>query len=462
MKGNVSFSLGPLALIERIEQEFNFLGKIMEGLGGKAKHLLETTKLLIYNKLCESLSVCKIKEFYPYELFEKLGFKEDPKERSVYRNLERIGINHQFILGNYQELIQINNLISYEQFIDFSSAYFEGDNAELGALGYSRDNQPGKKQITFGIATGMNDFPTGLTIQNGNVPDKTHFKFMFDTVKKVLKAGSILIFDCGANTKKNKEKIKDALFNYLTLKSKHVKSYLKYLKIFQEQEKEIFTINGVEYKCVKIIEENEIKYIFFSEKAKREQLEKKERRFKKALERGDKILSKMKKGKELAKFITREGDILAKGELQKNLTEVVNPFIMGLEGFFILESSVDESSEKILKLYKDRDKAEKLVRAIKEGTELRPIRHWSKNAVIGYILIVFLTNCIVKLSDFLNKNTVGKNLKLLKKSLKNLTVTVVYRENNRKFEILSNISEEIKAIFGNFIEKYIDWGWKLG
>ena len=458
MQGNVSFSLGPLALIERIEQEFNFLGKILEGLGGKAKHLLETTKLLIYNKLCESLSVCKIKEFYPYELFEKLGFKEDPKERSIYRSLGRIGINHQFILGNYQELIQLRNLISNEQFIDFSSAYFEGKEAELGALGYSRDNQPGKKQITFGISTGMNDFPTGLTIQNGNVSDKTHFKFMFDTVKKILRIGSILIFDCGANTKKNKEAIREALFNYLTLKQKHVGAYLKYLKIFQESDKEIFTVNEVEYKCVKIKEEDEVKYIFFSEKAKKEQLERKEKRFKKALERGDKTLLKFKKGKELAKFITREGDITAKGELQKILTEVTNPFITGLEGYFILESSVDESSEKILKLYKDRDKAEKLIRAIKEGTELRPIRHWSKNAVIGYILIVFLTNCIVKLSDFLNKNTIGKNLKLLKKSLNNLTVTVVYSENGSKFEVLSNISEEISAIFGNFIEKYVDWG----
>ena len=184
---------------------------------------------------------------------------------------------------------------------------------------------------------------------------------------------------------------------------------------------------------------------------------KKKKEFEKALEKGDKVLLKFKKGKELAKFFTREGDIIAKGELQKILTEITNPFITGLEGYFILESSVDESPEKILKLYKERDKAEKLIRAIKEGTELRPIRHWSRNAVIGYILIVFLTNCIIKLSDFLNKNTIGKNLKLLKKSLNNLTVTVVYQENSNKFEVLSNVSEEIRAIFGNFIEKYIDW-----
>ena len=47
----------------------------------------------------------------------------------------------------------------------------------------------------------------------------------------------------------------------------------------------------------------------------------------------------------------------------------------GLEGFFVLQSSIDNDPEKILVLYKDRDKAEKLIRNMKEGTELHPIRH---------------------------------------------------------------------------------------
>lgn len=50
----------------------------------------------------------------------------------------------------------------------------------------------------------------------------------------------------------------------------------------------------------------------------------------------------------------------------------------GVEGFFILESYMDDEPVKILKLYKERDKAEKFIRALKEGKELRPVRHWSK------------------------------------------------------------------------------------
>ena len=76
------------------------------------------------------------------------------------------------------------------------------------------------------------------------------------------------------------------------------------------------------------------------------------------------------------------------------MDEIKNPFITGLEGYFILESSVDDEPEKILRLYKEKDKAEKLIRNMKEGTELRPIRHWSTNAIIGYLFIVFLTFCL--------------------------------------------------------------------
>ena len=43
--------------------------------------------------------------------------------------------------------------------------------------------------------------------------------------------------------------------------------------------------------------------------------------------------------------------------------------------FLVLESSVDDGPEKILKLYKERDKAEKFFRNLKEGIELRPLRH---------------------------------------------------------------------------------------
>lgn len=446
MGENVSFSFGPVALINKIEKKFNLFEIIFRGLGGKAKNLKESAKLFAYNKLADSISINRILELFPSEILSEIGFKDNISERTLYRNLERIGNNYKFLMENYQKFLKMNDLISEKQFIDFSSSYFEGNSSELGALGYSRDNQPGKKQLTWGISTGINDVPIALTIQKGNVQDKKHFSFMLKTVEKVLDKNSLLIFDCGGNTKKNKQNVIDKGFNYLTLKAKQKKPYLHFISLFEQQTKFGFIVNRRAYFCSKIKSENEYQYVFFSPELKKDQLRKKNKKFQRDLEKGDKILTKINKGKPIGEHISRRGNIIMKGEVQTSLSEIVNPYIMGLEGYFILESSVDSTPEKILRLYKKRDKAEKLIRDMKEGSDLRPIRHWNKSVVIGYLLIVFLTNCLIKLTHFLSKNSVVKNLKLLKKYLNNLTLTIIYRENELRERVFSNFSSEVRAI----------------
>jgi transposase len=128
--------------------------------------------------------------------------------------------------------------------------------------------------------------------------------------------------------------------------------------------------------------------------------------------------------------------------IQRTLSEVTNPYVNGVEGFFILESSVDAEPQQILRLYKNKDKAEKLVRNIKEGTELRPMRHWSKWAIIGYVILVFLTNFLINLTLLKAKNPAVRNVKLLKKYLMKLTVTVVYPPNGFRFHILAEHFKE--------------------
>mgnify|MGYP001571839023 CR=1 FL=1 len=455
VKNNVTFSIGNVALIDKVNEKYQ-LFNIFNSLGCKAKNIKQSAKLFCYNRLGDCVSINQLTSVYPEELFEALEFKEMPSERTLYRDLERIGKRVPFLQARYQDLIKKKDLVSEKQFFDFSSSYFEGNKSKLGELGYSRDHEPGKKQLTFGISTGINNIPSAITIQKGNVQDKKHFKFMLKTVKRILKEGSLLIFDCGGNTKQNKEKVTKLNFNYLTLKPKKKKSYRKYIEIFKKSKKEKIFINEIEYRCVKVKEENEIQYIFYSKELFSNQKKKRNKKFERELEKNDSKLVKVKKNKVLATYISKEGYILARGSIQKSLDEIKNPFITGLEGYFILESSVDDEPEKILRLYKDKDKAEKLIRNMKEGTELRPIRHWSTNAIIGYLFIVFLTNCLISLTHFLAKIPVVKNLKLLKKFLNNLTLTIIYPKNRFRFQVLSNISEEILSILGDFVYKYED------
>jgi hypothetical protein len=169
MKENVTFSLGNIALIEKADASLNgYFNQILNGVGGKSQDFIPCVKLLIANRMGHCYSISRLKDL-PEEYFKFLGFSKPKSDRTLNRTIERIGQKYQFIVHKHQKVLKKYGLVTPEQFPDFSSSYFEGKNSPLGELGYSRDNEPGKRQITFGICTGMNDIPTALTIQKGNV-----------------------------------------------------------------------------------------------------------------------------------------------------------------------------------------------------------------------------------------------------------------------------------------------------
>ena len=79
---------------------------------------------------------------------------------------------------------------------------------------------------------------------------------------------------------------------------------------------------------------------------------------------------------------------------------------------------------------------------------------WSKQAVIGYLLIVFLKKVLVSLTQFFCEKPAVKNLKVLKKYLMNLTLTIVYHSFRYRIRIISNFSPELRPILGDFVRKY--------
>lgn len=212
-------------------------------------------------------------------------------------------------------------------------------------------------------------------------------------------------------------------------------------------------VNQRHYSCVKKKEtDGSISYIFFSPELYFDQIKAKERKFKRQKEKGNQTLRKRKH----TVLPSEQGWVTLLPVLQRTLTRIENPYITGVEGFFILETSVDEDPEKILWLYKQRDKAEKFIRALKEGIELRPLRHWNKWSVIGIFFICFLANFLINLTHLLSRISPVKNVKLLKKQLINLTLTIVYPKNRFRFTVLSNVSPEIWGLFGDFVWKFED------
>ncbi len=370
---NTSIPLGGIILIDKVEKGFDVFSKLFSGIGGRAKDFSGCVKLLVYNKVAHSVSINQILQTYPQELAPYFGMKEMPAERSLYRTPERIGRHFPILLERYQKLIEEHKLVDSKQVIDFSSTYLEGSKAGLAEHGYSRDHRPDKPQINFGIATGINTIPTALTIQKGNVQDKKHMRGMLKIIPRVIPPDSLLIFDAGANTKENKEKISGLRYNYLTFRAKKVGRYRKnlqyFMKALDEGDVKHFELNERHYSYVKRMEGNETLYIFFCPELYRTHIKSKEKRFEKQKKKGNALLKKRK----VERVPSDKGWIELIPHVQKTLYKMDNPYISGLEGFFILESSVDDDPEKILRLYKERDKAEKFIRALKEGIELRPV-----------------------------------------------------------------------------------------
>jgi len=454
MRTNVAFPIGAVALIDKADAQTGFFRAVFDGLGGRARDFIPCVKLLMANKLEESVAIHRILDFTPQEKLSMLGFTKQTSDRTLNRTLERIGEKRLFVLDNYQRWVKDNGLVDNTQNIDFSSSYFEGNDCKLAKLGYSRDHQPGKLQLTYGISLGANGMPTAMTIQKGNENDRKHMGKMLRLSAKILVPGSLLVFDCGGNTRENKRKILRLGFNYLTLRGKKVGPYKEAIAFFRSAPQAQIERNGVVCHCAKREKDGEFQYVFFSQKLADDQLAKKGRKFEKDLKKGVGLEKKVRAGKELCRHVYEEGWIIAEGKLQKSLGKVANPHINGIEGFFILESSLDSEPSEVLRLYREKDCVEKFIRDLKEGAEMRPIRHWSKNAVIGYLLIVFLTNALANLTHFLAGSSAVKNLKLLKKYLNNLTVAVIYPKNWFRMAVISNFSAEMRALFGDFIRKY--------
>ena len=98
MPKNITFSLGNIALIDKIDSETDFFESVLGNISGRSRSFIPAVKLLISNKLNQSVSINKILDFTPAEQLEIFGFEETISNRSLYRVLKRLGDNQPVVL----------------------------------------------------------------------------------------------------------------------------------------------------------------------------------------------------------------------------------------------------------------------------------------------------------------------------------------------------------------------------
>ncbi|HEC77253.1 MAG TPA: hypothetical protein ENI33_08380, partial [Thermoplasmatales archaeon] len=74
---NITFPLGGIVIIDRVEKEFGLFSKIFGGIGGNMKDFIPLVKVHVNNRLTHSVATRQILKTYPIEAMNKLGVKEN-------------------------------------------------------------------------------------------------------------------------------------------------------------------------------------------------------------------------------------------------------------------------------------------------------------------------------------------------------------------------------------------------
>jgi transposase len=345
--------------------------------------------------------------------------------------------------------------------LDWTSIVYYGDMAKLAKYGYSRDHDPGERQLTLGAAqlAPPYDVPIGLTVEAGNVNDQAHMKATYGQVRSLLAPGSLVVFDRGANDKDNRDRIGLDKNDYLTAKKLNTSDDAIFDSFSQTAWECIDADAGVY--AVKKAFPSRVNYYFFSEKLKKEHLRSRRRKAERLLTEARLIQNSLDKGKKLPKRFRINNPLVdVKYDYQTKLVGMdeeealrllLEDIIDGREGCFCLTSSRDMPAPEALRIYRSKDAIEKLFHSLKSEIEIRPVRVWTEDAVHGVLLIGFIAQLMIGLTRYFVKLAKRMSTKFIIASLQNLTETVVSMGNGLKRKFYSNFNAVNKAILAEYL-----------
>ena len=373
-------------------------------------------------------------------------------ENVLYRTLETLGRNKEktlsYILGS---LFSVYGFEETDINLDWTSIVLHGTKSKLGKYGYSRDHRPDKPQITVGVSELKKpiNIPIGITMNKGNVLDLQHFPDTYNQVKSRLKEGSLIVFDKGANTADNIKIIQKDEMGYLTSMKLNA-SDDKIIEKFDPEKAELVDSKKSIY-GIKITKPSSIKYFYFSESLQKKQLESKART----------ILKKLLEAKEIQEVITKNKKLPKKFRINNELIEIDYSFrtkleelsdeeaiellkssiISGREGFFCLKSNKKLTLEEALETYREKDSIEKIFDSLKNEIQIKPLRVWSDYSIYGAIFLGFIAQLFISLMRYEFEEIKRRSTKFIKKSLKNLTLTIKFVKNGIKNYIFANFDK---------------------
>ena len=460
---NKSFSVGTALMIDDWYERLG-LNDIIGRHKSKGIALDALVRGMLVDQLGDNFSVLQASEWMNRkEILEHYGIRKF-NAKTLYRAVELLGRNRERIIRELQDnVLELLGRPCTDVLLDWTSIVYYGDMAKLAKYGYSRDHNPGERQLTLGAAqlAPPYDVPIGLTVEAGNMNDQAHMKATYGQVRRLLAPGSLVVFDRGANDKTNSDRIELDENDYLTAKKLNVSDDAVFQAFSKDDWGCIDAESGVY--AMKRTFPSRVNYYFFSEKLKKDHLKSRRRKAERLLAEAVAIQNSLDRGKKLPKRFRINNPLvdvhydyqtkLVGMDEEEALRLLLADVIDGREGCFCLTSSKDMAPAEALRIYRSKDAIEKLFHSLKSEVEIKPVRVWTEDAVFGVLLIGFIAQLMISLTRYFVKPVKRMSTKFIIDALKKLTVTVVSMGGGLKKRFFSNFNDVNKAILADFISE---------
>ena len=374
------------------------------------------------------------------EEFKHLPAKDKGLLQSLYRTLDYLTDSKNEIEKELYFQLQCYGLETELVLYDITSSYFEGEDAEIGAYGYSRDHRPDRPQIVIGVVTSKEGIPFAHYVFEGNKVDKTTVKEVVDDLKERFGiTHCIFVGDRGMVTRINLETIKDHEYDYIMGIRRHnsriVRELLPFIK--EKPTDEILEIRQEQLKDKKLLKNFTTKTRFvigfneFVQQKVRKTRESKFSQFKAFLEElaveGEldvvsKNMSKINaylKQKKLKRYycvsLQQKDDSDQFCLVLDEKSDIIEEEKL-IDGHFFIQTEVKEQTltgKEVISSYKSLQKVERIFKVLKNNIELRPIYVRKDRRIKGHVFICFLTyliECILErtLNEHLSEYTLER------------------------------------------------------
>ena len=310
--------------------------------------------------------------------------------QSIYRFLDRLNDQYSLLAQRiaYEHSLSILKHITVV-FYDMTSLYFENeDEDDLRKIGFSKDGKFQNPQIMLGLLVGINGYPIGYDIFEGNTFEgKTLLPVLHGIEQKYDFGKPVVVADAAMLSNDNLQSLEQEQFRYIVGARIRNES--------QPIQEEILRLCGRLHDGGTVVIKKDSAHrliVSYSDKRAKKDAHNRRRGLKKLRRKvhSGKLTKEHLNNRGYNKFLRMSGEV--KIEIDEAKVTLAAQWD-GLKGYL---TNTDYSPELVIDTYGQLWQVEKSFRISKTDLRIRPMYHYRKKRIEAHVLIAFVAYTIYK------------------------------------------------------------------